>query len=346
MKESKLQKAAARFGKGIATVTPLGDGLIHHSYHAKYTDSKPVVLQCINRTAFLQPENIIHNYQLLTIAIADSKGATKIPALQQTAQNKFFWIDEDDDFWRATEYIENSFSPAVLSRPDQAYEAAKCFADLTKDLTSVDMEKMEVIIPDFHNIETRYLQFEDSIKKAHISRLLKATHVISEMRDRSALRAKYQEIAASDLFLTRVMHHDCKINNVLFEKDTNKAICAVDLDTTMPGKFFSDLGDMVRTMACTVDENSVAWEDIDVKKDFYNAILHGYLSGLGEQLTDVEKENIQFAGQLVTYMQCLRYVTDFLNNDTYYRTKYPEQNLNRALNQLILLEKLEEFKAG
>jgi hypothetical protein len=113
----------------------------------------------------------------------------------------------------------------------------------------------------------------------------------------------------------------------------------------MPGYYFSDLGDMVRSMACTEDENSTAWELIGVQKNYYDTITREYQAGMGT-LTEAEKKNIHKAGRLITYMQCLRYVTDFLENDVYYKTDYPEQNLNRALNQLILLEKLEEVAGG
>jgi hypothetical protein len=141
------------------------------------------------------------------------------------------------------------------------------------------------------------------------------------------------------------MHHDCKIGNILFDISTREVICPIDLDTIMPGKYFSDLGDMIRTMACTVDENSRDWEHIDVRPEFYEAIVDGYLHGIGNELMEAERENIHKSGLLMTYMQTLRFVTDFLQGDTYYKTTYPEQNLNRALNQLVLLEKLEDFLA-
>ena len=111
----------------------------------------------------------------------------------------------------------------------------------------------------------------------------------------------------------------------------------------MPGKFFSDIGDSIRTMSCPEDENSVAWEAITIRSNYYFAIICGYLDGSGHILTNIEKENLHYSGLLMIYMQSLRFVTDFLNNDIYYKTSYPEQNLNRALNQFILLEQLEQF---
>ena len=138
-------------------------------------------------------------------------------------------------------------------------------------------------------------------------------------------------------------HPDCKISNILFNKLTNEVICPVDMDTTMPGKFFSDIGDMIRTMTCSVDENSTEWEFIKVRPSFYEAIMEGYLLGAGEIFTSEEKKNMHYSGLILTYMQSIRFVTDFINGDIYYRINYPEQNLNRALNQLILLERLEEY---
>jgi Ser/Thr protein kinase RdoA (MazF antagonist) len=174
-------------------------------------------------------------------------------------------------------------------------------------------------------------------------RLMRATHVIAELRQRKYLVDFYASIKNNPEYPVRLMHHDCKIGNILFDVDTREVICPIDLDTIMPGKYFSDLGDMIRTMACTVDENSREWENIDVKPEFYNAIVEGYLQGIGTELTAAEKENIHKSGLLMTYMQTLRFVTDFLQGDVYYRTTYPEQNLNRALNQLVLLEKLEDY---
>jgi hypothetical protein len=111
----------------------------------------------------------------------------------------------------------------------------------------------------------------------------------------------------------------------------------------MPGKFFSDLGDMIRSMACTVDENSTNWEEIDIRPSFYKAILNGYLEGIGNIFAAEEKRNIHYSGLILIYMQSLRFITDYLNNDIYYKINYTEQNLSRAMNQLILLEKLEIF---
>lgn len=344
MKLLTIQKAAAQFGIGEPHIEPLGDGLIHRTYKVTYPGSDvEIVLQCINQTMFPQPENIINNYRIISQYLNYRADSIKVPEMVLTNTGKLFWIDEDENFWRGTVFVNNSFTRSLLNHENDARVVAGCFAKFTSSLAGLKMDELDIVIPDFHNLEFRFHQFETAIQKASIQRLLKSTHVIAELRQRKFLVDFYNKIRASEDYKIRIMHHDCKISNILFEKTTHQVICPVDLDTTMPGYYFSDLGDMVRTMACTVDENSTRWEDIDIRADYYKAILNGYLHIMSDLFSTEEKKHVHHSGMLLTYMQALRFVTDFLNNDIYYKTNYPEQNLNRALNQLILLEKLEVF---
>jgi len=340
-----VEKAAVQFGKGNASITLLGNGLINRTYRVETPSSPPVVLQCINQSVFPQPENVVKNYRLLQDYLSQT-GRQHIAPLVKTIHGADYWIDPEGNFWRATAFMENAHSITIPSGTNEVFTAARSFASFTQSLSGLPASKMNIIIPAFHDLAYRYQQFEETVRNAHINRLLKATHVISEIRDRVWLVDFYKTVAADENdYPTRIMHHDCKISNILFDTTTNAVICPVDLDTVMPGKYFSDIGDMIRTMACTEEENSVSWETIDVKPDYYVNIINGYLEGIGKDLTVAEKQHIHQPGLLLTYMQCIRFVTDFLNNDTYYQTTYPEQNLNRALNQLILLEKLEEYIA-
>lgn len=344
MKLLTIQKAAAKFGIGEPQIASLGDGLIHRTYKVSYPGSDvEIVLQCINQTMFPQPENIINNYRIISQHLNYRADSIKVPEMVLTNTGKLFWIDEDENFWRGTVFINNSFTSSVLNQEKDAHVVAGCFAKFTSSLADLDMDQLDIVIPDFHNLDVRFLQFETAIQKATIQRLLKSTHVIAELRQRKLLVDFYHKIRASEDYKVRIMHHDCKISNILFEKTTQQVICPVDLDTTMPGYYFSDIGDMVRTMACTVDENSTRWEEIDIRTGYYKAVLNGYLHTMSDLFSAEEKKHVHHSGMLLTYMQALRFVTDFLNNDIYYKTTYPEQNLNRALNQLILLEKLEEF---
>jgi hypothetical protein len=343
MNDSILQKAASRFGPGEPSIEPFGTGLINHSYKVGFSDGTTVMLQCINQATFSQPENIINNYKVISEELK-ARGNNVVPPLVTTRKGKYFWVDDNGNFWRATRFIENSYSDNIAASASKVYLAAKCFAEFSASLNRLDPDKLEIIIPGFHDLDHRYEQFETAISAAGINRLLKATHVISSLRERYDLVLFYMEaLGNTEDYPVRIMHHDCKISNILFDKTSHQVICPVDLDTVMPGRFYSDIGDMVRTMACSREENSTEWENIDIVPEYYHAIIDGYIDGSHDTLTRTEKTHIHKAGRMLIYMQCLRFVTDFLNNDIYYKTSYAEQNLNRALNQLILLEKLESF---
>ena len=139
------------------------------------------------------------------------------------------------------------------------------------------------------------------------------------------------------------MHHDCKLSNILFHKKSGEAICPIDLDTLMPGYYFSDLGDMVRSMVPSVDEGEKDVEKLFVRRDVYQALVEGYMEGMENGLTEKEKKYLHHSGLLMIYMQALRFLTDYLKGDVYYKTTYDNQNYYRALNQFTLLVKLEEL---
>lgn len=343
MNENIVLKAAAQFGHGIPIVEKLGNGLINRTYKITFTDDQdPLVLQCLNQRIFSRPENIILNYRLIYNHFRQ-QSEVRIPALVSSHHHKDYWIDSDDNMWKATAYIPDSYTHSVATNSEDAGAAASCFAAFVRTLTGLDESLLYIPLPDFHDLSLRYRQFEEAIAGGTIMRLLRATHVIAELRQRRKLVDYFLHLRNNPDYPIRLMHHDGKISNILFHRYTGEAICPVDLDTVMPGHFFSDIGDLIRTMSCTVDENSTAWEKIGIQPEYYHAITQSYLTGTGSLLTDQERAGIHYSGLLMTYMQALRFVTDFLNNDIYYQTSFPEQNLNRALNQLILLERLEDF---
>ncbi|HEX7845196.1 MAG TPA: phosphotransferase, partial [Chitinophagaceae bacterium] len=186
-------------------------------------------------------------------------------------------------------------------------------------------------------------QFKESLHTRQYERLAKAASFIEELKKREHYASLYDVITESDEFHLRVMHHDAKIANVLFDEESGNVVCLVDFDTVMPGYFFSDLGDMIRSMACNEDETSTNFDSLQIRKEYYEAILEGYLSVMNDQLTEAEKKYIHFSGIVMLYMQALRFMTDYLSGDKYYRVEYPEQNFDRSRNQLVLLQRLEEF---
>jgi Ser/Thr protein kinase RdoA (MazF antagonist) len=342
----QADKAAKQFSRfdHQCTIEAIGHGLIHQTYKISGgNEADAFILQAINRNVFSKPEDIISNYLKVCDFLSKTDSIVQIPAPRFSNNGQPFWIDEENNFWRATSFVPGSYSPLKAENIQAAEEVADVFAGFTKALAGLDMKLLKEIIPGFHNLEQRWLHFESAINLGPIDRLLKSTHLISEFRNRKALVNFYESAKADKDFPDRVMHHDCKISNILFDKQTHQVICPVDLDTVMPGKFFSDLGDMIRTMACTEDENSILWEKISINEPLYKAILRGYLRRTESILTKQEKDHIHLAGLIMIFMQGIRFLTDYLHGDTYYKIEYPGQNLNRALNQLILLERLEEF---
>ena len=207
----------------------------------------------------------------------------------------------------------------------------------------MNIHKLKSVIPGFHNLSLRYQQFEEALSGQLYERMAKALVIINELKQREKYKQLFESIIQSAEFPQRVMHHDAKIANVLFHKKTGKVICPVDYDTVMPGYFFSDLGDLIRSMACSEDENSTDFDNIGIQKNFYEAIIAGYIEVMGNFFTEAEKKYIHYSGLLIIYMQALRFITDYLNGDIYYQISYREENLNKAKNQFILLQQLEEF---
>ena len=324
-------------------VVPLGAGLINQSYKitSQYSGDS-FLLQKINTHVFTEPENVQNNYELIWKYISANSVDFYMPEPKYFPDNQTLFRDSKNNYWRIFEFIGNSYTPSTF-KVKQAKDAAIIFGEFASCMDEFDAEQLHIVIPGFHDLSLRYKQFELSLRTDNSRRLIKTALLADELKKRERYANFYDVIIESEEFPRRVMHHDAKIANVLYDKDDDEVLCPVDFDTTMPGYFFSDLGDMIRTMTCPVDENSVDFEKITVRKKFYEAIIEGYLKSMNDHLTASEKKYIHYAGLLMTYMQALRFLSDYLNGDVYYKVDYKEQNFDRAKNQLTLLEKLEKF---
>lgn len=329
--------------EGDIKIEKLGGGLINNSYKISYQLKPIFFLQKINKSVFNNPEAVQNNY-IYIWEYAELKFTNlRLPAPKEFRRNKTLFIDNSGDYWRAFEFIEHTKVYDTAVTPQQAKATANTFARFTKEFNGFNVDLLEAVIPNFHNLSFRYQQFIDALNGELDERMAIALPIIQELKNRERYKQFYELITESDQYLKRVMHHDAKIANVLFDDKTGEVVCAVDFDTVMPGYFFSDLGDMIRSMVGYKDENYTDFENIAIRKDFYDAIVTGYLEEIGEQLTNAEKENIHYAGLLMIYMQSIRFITDYLNGDTYYQINYAEQNFDRAKNQLTLLLQLEIF---
>ncbi|MBL7709930.1 MAG: aminoglycoside phosphotransferase family protein [Chitinophagaceae bacterium] len=345
MKPAPYQEALDAFAATFHqfTAEPITTGLINQSWKITCQQTGELfLLQEINRTVFPEPGLLQHNYELLWKHIRETTLSFTIPAPKYFAGDTAFFIDSNNKYWRVFEFVQGSVTLDTIDNPEQAKTVAATFAAFTAGFANFDATQLHPTIHRFHDLSFRFDQFKESLHSQYYERLHKSSVLIEELKKRERYSSFYDIISDSGEFPLRVMHHDAKISNILFDS-SGKVICPVDLDTSMPGYFFSDLGDMIRSMVANQYEMDKEVDKLYIRKEFYEAILGGYLSVLANQLTEAEKKYIHFAGLAMICMQALRFLTDYLNGDSYYRIDYPEQNYDRAKNQLTLLQRLEEF---
>jgi Ser/Thr protein kinase RdoA (MazF antagonist) len=320
-----------------------GTGLINHTWKV-HSSKGDYILQTVNQTVFQKPEEIASNI--------DAVGEY----LNQNSPDYFFvhpvkskeghsLVYFENDCYRLFPFVIGSHAKTVVDTAAEAFEAAKQFGRFTKLLSGFDTQQLHDTLPDFHNLSLRYKQFEAALISGDKVRIKDSKRIIDKIIANKGIVDTFEAILVNPDFKRRVTHHDTKISNVLFS-ESNKGICVIDLDTLMSGLFISDVGDMMRTYLCPVSEEEKDFTKIEIRPAFYQAIISGYSSEMGEVLSAIEKESLSYAGEFMIYMQALRFITDFLNNDIYYGAKYPEQNIVRAGNQMCLLEKLQELKVS
>lgn len=322
----------------LFTITTFGNGLINKTWLVKNNEQQ-YILQKINHEVFKNPQAIVDNVEAFALYLQHHHPNYFFVAPLKTKNNATLVNKPKYGYFRMFPFVKKSHSISVAQNPHQAFEAAKQFGNFTALLQNFNISNLSITIQDFHNLSLRYQQFIDSTKTTNIKRLEKANHLIHILYQHKNLVGEYEYLIANNDFKKRVTHHDTKISNVLFN-DENKAICVIDLDTVMPGYFISDVGDMLRTYISPVNEEEIDTTKIEVRDDFYKAIVLGYYSQMKNALTEFEKKYFFYAGVFMIYMQALRFLADYLNNDIYYGEKYPEQNFIRAQNQIVLLQKL------
>lgn len=328
---------------GEITVQTISGGLINNSFRVSCQLKPDFLLQRINKNVFPNPAHVQENYIKVWEYAEFEFTGLRLPSPKHCGKMTTLFVDKNENYWRAFEFIEESKMYLVAVNPSQANATAKTFAKFTAAFDDFNIEQLKEVIPGFHDLSLRYNQFQEALNGESYERMATALPIIEELKQRERYKHFYELIIESDEFPKRVMHHDAKIANVLFNSKTGKVICPVDFDTVMPGYFFSDLGDMIRSMVSDKDENCSEFESIHIRKEYYEAIITGYFDVMGNQLTSSEKKYIHYAGLLMIYMQALRFLTDYLNGDIYYHTTHPEQNFLRAKNQLTLLQQLEQF---
>lgn len=327
-------------------IDPLGKGHINDSYKVE-SGNKEYVLQRINHNIFKNVHELQNNIYRVTSHIRaklQAKGVSdverRVLTLIPTHDGALYYKDSNGDYWRVTLFIKDSKSYEEINS-DLAYRAGMAFGDFQKMLEDIPGEPLFETIPNFHNMESRLEAFRESVNANRSGRLDEVADLVKEIEERAEEMCKAERLHREGKLPKRINHCDTKVNNVLFDADDH-VLCVVDLDTVMPGYVLSDFGDFIRTGANTGAEDDKNLENVSVNLDIFEAYAKGYLKHAASFLTDIEIDNLAFGAKLLTYMQTVRFFTDYIDGDTYYKIAYPEHNLVRTKSQFKLLQSLEE----
>lgn len=336
-----LSSVLSEFGlnQREVTIIPFGNGLINDTWKIE-AGNKEYILQRVNDHVFKDPFAIAHNVRIIAEHLQKFYPDYNFVIPEKSVRQEDLVFIDQAGYFRLMPFVMDSRTYDVVHNPSQAFEAAKQFGKFTRYLSKLDTGKLKITLPDFHNLHLRYEQFEEALKTGNKTRIAETKNAIEYIVKNDRIVEQYDKLKSGPLKI-RVTHHDTKISNVLFD-DQDKGIYVIDLDTVMPGYFLSDIGDMIRTYLSPVNEEERDFSKIRIRRDFYKCIKNGYLSEMKDELDSAEIDHFVFAGKYMIYMQAIRFLTDYLQNDVYYGSVYEGQNKVRACNQLALLKALTE----
>jgi Ser/Thr protein kinase RdoA (MazF antagonist) len=320
-------------------IQPIASGLINATWRVD-AGPRTYILQRLNTHVFKRPETVAANIRAAAAYLRQAFPDYLFPAPLPAVDGADLYHATDGHCYRLLPFVEDARTLETVATPEQAYAAARAFAGLTRRLAGLDASTLDETLPGFHDLAARFERFAASIEPAEPRRRAEAQELIDKLLALRPLVDRYRALLLAPGVRRRIMHFDTKISNVLFDASGQRARCVIDLDTLMPGYFFDDVGDMVRTYVSPANEEETDLGKVEVRPAFLHAIEAGYLDELGDELSATERANFRFAGELLTYMQALRFLTDYLQGDVYYGSRYPGHNLSRAWNQAVLLEKL------
>lgn len=324
-------------GAILEALAPLGEGNINDTYLVR--TSGPVnrfVLQKINRNVFKQPEEVIVNAGKLYRHLKEK--ALPLRLLEPiTAHGGTLYVrDEAGDYWRAFVYIPDTVSLDHAQTPELAFKAAQGMALFLSGLSDLDPASLSEVIPHFHDSLWRLRGFEEAVLRDAAGRLNQVQQEVDFIRKEKKV---FEQVAEAG-FPQRVVHNDAKMGNYLFSRDGEKVVAVIDWDTAMPGAIVSDFGDMVRTMATSLSENDPRFDQVVLRKAWFEALVRGFVPPMKPFVQRVELEQLLLGAKWIILEQTMRFLGDYINGDTYYKIQYPEHNLVRARNQQALYQSL------
>ena len=334
-----------------ASAEELTNGLINNTYHLTYNQgdgtTKDYVLQQINTYVFKKPEEVMSNIHRVTEHLADAVQSSGqdvsrgVLHLISTTEGSWMYCDEQNRYWRAYDFISGTVAYDRAESPDMFREAGRAFGMFQRQLGSFPVAKLYETIPDFHDTRRRFFTFVDSVSKDRGGHVRALEKEIDFFFDRRKMMGEIVKMIDQNELPMRVTHNDTKMNNVMLDCKTGEAVCVIDLDTVMPGSVLYDFGDAIRFGASTALEDEPDTSKIALDMDLFRAFSEGFISETNGFLTERELSLLPLGVKVIICEMAMRFLTDYIDGDVYFKTRYPDHNLVRARAQMALLEDVE-----
>ena len=342
-------------GEFISAV-PYGSGHINQTYAATYGTPVPggrqatrrYIHQRINETVFRDPQALMRNMARVTHHIRgklEARGVDPIDrhalTLVPTRDGDDYLVDDSGGYWRTFVFVEDATTYDVVETPKQAHEVARAFGEFQQQLIDLGGPDLVATIPGFHDTRGRLRAFEEAVERDGFNRAAGVAEEIGRYEAYAPIAGALLDLQDRGEIPQRIAHNDTKINNVMIDNTTGEAVCVIDLDTVMAGLALDDFGDLVRTSTCFAKEDDRDLSKVVVEMPIFESLVHGYLSSAGDFLEPAEIDNLVLAGKLMTFECGLRFLTDHLEGDVYFRIHHDGHNLDRARVQLALVDSIE-----
>ena len=319
---------------------PFGNGHINRTFRVTCSSGRVYTLQRINRVAFRHPEELIENIDAVSRFIAKKNTGLEMIRLCTARGGRKYAVDAQGEFWRAYDYISGGLSLEAPRDCNDFYQAAVAFGKFQQALADFPAATLHETIPRFHDTEDRLCQLRVSVEADACGRVREAGPELAFISAREQQLGTLCRMLRSGALPLRVTHNDTKLNNVLFDRRTRKALCVLDLDTVMPGSSLYDYGDSIRFGAATAAEDEKDLSKMGINLHLFQVYTAGYLAAC-KSLTPKELELLPLGAKIITLELAVRFLTDYLDGDRYFRVAYPEHNLVRARAQMKLVADME-----
>ncbi len=351
---TRIEKIAQHFqfeGR-LVQIEPWGNGHINDTYLLTYEIGKmgsiQVILQRINKNVFPKPEEVMENMMNVTNhlhkKILENGGnpyretINVIPSID----NKPYYKETENDYWRATMFITDATCYEVAESADDFYQSAVAFGKFQSLLADFPAEELHETIKNFHNTKSRFMNFKKAVEEDVAGRAESVSEEIRFVLEHEKDANYFVDLIEKHEVPIRVTHNDTKLNNIMIDNKTHKGICVIDLDTTMPGLAMYDFGDSIRFGASTGEEDEKDLSKVSCSMELFEAYTKGFIEGCDGKLTDREIELLPMGAKVITYECGMRFLTDYLQNDVYFKTSRKDHNLDRARTQFKLVSDMEK----